>query len=230
MRSYRPRHGNGGEPRRRSALARLAAALGIVAGTGLISAVAAEVWLIDDLAGPLASPLGATDVDSIPVVERPSRPEGAPAGVAPSPSAPVQVEIPAIGVSSGLETLALDPDGAIGAPTDFHVAGWFADGPQPGQPGPAVLAGHIDSRDGPAVFYRLAELVIGDEIVVRREDGSEVRFRVTGIQTYPKDEFPTDAVYGPVPGPELRLITCDGPFDRASHQYLDNLVVYATLA
>lgn len=141
----------------------------------------------------------------------------------------MRVEIPAIGVGTALEPLDLLADGTLAAPRDFDVAGWFAAGPQPGQPGPAVVAGHVDSRDGPAVFYRLDEVAPGDEILVGREDGTDVRFRVTAVETYPKDEFPTDAVYGPVPGPELRLITCDGPFDRASRQYADNLVVYATL-
>lgn len=120
-----------------------------------------------------------------------------------------------------------DAGGAIKAPSDFDVAGWFSLGPRPGQPGPAVIAGHVDSRDGPAVFYRLHELASGDEVIVRRADGTTIRFTVTGAASYAKDAFPTDSVYGPVPGPELRLITCGGQFDRSRQQYRDNVVVYA---
>jgi hypothetical protein len=157
----------------------------------------------------------------------PDLPTGAPAAGASGPAPPTAVEIPAIGVRSGLAELGLDASGAIKAPSDFDVAGWFSLGPRPGQPGPAVIAGHVDSRDGPAVFYRLHELAPGDEVIVRRADGTTIRFTVTGAESYAKDAFPTDSVYGPVPGPELRLITCGGQFDRSRQQYRDNVVVYA---
>jgi sortase (surface protein transpeptidase) len=133
-----------------------------------------------------------------------------------------------VGISSLLEHLAMGADGVLAAPVNYGTAGWFASGPQPGQPGPAVIAGHVDSRDGPAIFYRLGELKPGDEVLVHREDGSTVRFRVDDIEQYPKDAFPAESVYGPVPGPELRLITCGGEFDRTVRSYHDNLVVYAT--
>jgi hypothetical protein len=164
----------------------------------------------------------------IPTVQRPDRPAGAPALFEVAPSPPVGVEIPRVGITSSLERLALDDDGVLAAPASYGTAGWFAGGPEPGQPGPAVVAGHVDSRDGPAVFYRLAELRPGDEVLVHREDGSTVRFRVDEVDQHAKDAFPTASVYGPVPGPELRLITCAGEFDRSSHAYRDNLVVYAT--
>jgi hypothetical protein len=166
----------------------------------------------------------------VPEIERPDRPTHAATVVTPPPSPPQVVDIPAIGVHSGLQALDLGADGTLQAPSDFNVAGWFASGTEPGQPGPAVIAGHVDSRDGPAVFYRLNELVVGDQIVVERQDGGIVTFRVTDVQRHPKDAFPADAVYGPVPGAELRLITCDGPFDRAVHSYRDNLVVFAVAA
>ena len=154
-------------------------------------------------------------------------PASASSGGASGPAPPTAVEIPAIGVRSGLAELGLDTSGGVEAPNDFDVAGWFSLGPRPGQPGPAVIAGHVDSRDGPAVFYRLHELAPGDEVIVRRADGTTIRFTVTGAETYAKDAFPTDSVYGPVPGPELRLITCGGQFDRSRQQYRDNVVVYA---
>ena len=143
-------------------------------------------------------------------------------------SAPVRVEIPAIGVSSSLVRLGLNPDGTMQVPGDFQVAGWFTGAPQPGQLGPAVIAGHVDSRTGPAVFYRLRDLRPGDEVRVLRADHRVVRFRVDSLASYPKQALPDDAVYGATTTPALRLITCAGSFDRSRHSYRDNLVVSAT--
>ena len=137
--------------------------------------------------------------------------------------------IPAIGVAGPLESLDVDDAGRLAAPADPGLAGWFAGGVEPGQAGPAVIAGHVDSRSGPAVFYRLGDLRPGDVVDVTRADGGVVTFRVDEVVEHPKDEFPTAAVYGPVPGAALRLITCSGPFDRSTGHYRSNLVVYATL-
>jgi hypothetical protein len=145
-------------------------------------------------------------------------------------SSPVRLEVPAIGVAARVVRLGLGPDGAMQVPGDFAAAGWFAGGPVPGQLGPAVIAGHVDSRTGPAVFYRLGELRPGDVVVVERADGSRLRFLVEGADRFPKAGFPTAAVFGPVPSAALRLITCAGDFDRASGHYLDNLIVSARLA
>ena len=93
----------------------------------------------------------------------------------------------------------------------------------------AGVAGHVDSVEGPAVFARLRELDGGEEVVVDREDGTTARFTVTGVGWYPKDDFPTEAVYGPTPRAELRLVTCGGDFDRSRGSYLDNVVVTAVL-
>ena len=130
-------------------------------------------------------------------------------------SPPVRVEIPAIGVSSPLVRLGLNPDGTMQVPGDFQVAGWFTGGPQPGQLGPAVIAGHVDSRTGPAVFYRLRDLRPGDQVRVVRADRLVVRFRVESLARYPKDSLPDAAVFGATTAPVLRLITCAGTFDRA---------------
>ncbi|HJW59871.1 MAG TPA: class F sortase, partial [Actinomycetota bacterium] len=145
-------------------------------------------------------------------------------------SPPVRVEIPAIGVSSPLVRLGLEPDGTMQVPGDFQVAGWFTGGVQPGQLGPAVIAGHVDSRTGPAVFYRLRDLRPGDHIRVELADGTALRFVVERARSYPKAGFPTGAVFGPVPSAALRLVTCTGDFDRARGSYRDNLVVFARLA
>jgi sortase (surface protein transpeptidase) len=143
-------------------------------------------------------------------------------------SAPVRLEIPAIGVSSSLVRLGLNPDGTMQVPGDYQVAGWFTGGPQPGQLGPAVIAGHVDSRTGPAVFYRLRDLRPGDQIRVVRADHRVVRFVVESLASYPKRALPSEQVYGATTAPALRLITCAGTFDRARHSYRDNLVVSAT--
>jgi hypothetical protein len=144
------------------------------------------------------------------------------------PSPPVRVEIPAIGVSSSLVRLGLNPDRTMEVPGDFQVAGWFTGAPQPGQLGPAVIAGHVDSRTGPAVFYRLRDLRPGDQIRVVRADRRVVRFKVDSLASYPKQSLPPDAVYGATTTPALRVITCAGSFDRSSRSYRDNLVVSAT--
>jgi hypothetical protein len=145
----------------------------------------------------------------------------------PRPSPPVRVEIPSIGVSSRLIRLGLNADGTMEVPRDYGRAGWFTGGAMPGQDGPAVISGHVDSKSGPAVFYRLRELRPGDTIRVRRADGGWLAFEVTGSARYAKAAFPTEAVFGPVTGPVLRLITCGGAFDRSSGHYLDNVVVTA---
>ena len=144
-------------------------------------------------------------------------------------AAPVRVRVPAIGVDSGLLRLGTDAAGALVPPDDVTRAGWFADGAVPGDVGPAVVAGHVDSVDGPAVFSRLRELAPGHEVFVDRADGTTARFAVTGVGRYPKSDFPTEAVYGPTPRAELRLVTCGGEFDRSARSYLDNVVVTAVL-
>lgn len=139
---------------------------------------------------------------------------------------PTRVRVPRIGVDSSLVKLGLDKDGKLEAPTVYDEAGWFSDGPAPGDVGPAVLAGHVDSKAGPAIFFRLHELKVGDKIEVQRGKAT-VTFTVTGVTRHPKDDFPTAAVYGPTPGPELRLVTCGGDFDRLRNSYRDNIVVFA---
>lgn len=142
---------------------------------------------------------------------------------------PAFVRVGSIGATSSLIPLGLHDDGTLEVPVDFAVAGWYSLGPRPGQVGAAVIAGHLDSYNGPAVFARLPEVRPGDEIEVTRKDGSIVSFEVTRIDVYPKDRFPTMAVYGPTTAPELRLITCGGTFDRSRGSYRDNIVVYARM-
>lgn len=148
----------------------------------------------------------------------------------PTRSQPLRIEIPAIGVSSPLVELGLDTGGALQVPRDFELAGWYQLGPTPGERGPAVIAGHVDSaQDGPAVFFRLSELAPGDRVEVPRADGQTAVFALTRIEQYPKDSFPTIEVYGDTAGAALRLITCGGSFDEDTGHYRDNVVAYADL-
>jgi LPXTG-site transpeptidase (sortase) family protein len=142
---------------------------------------------------------------------------------------PVGLSIPALGIDqSGLVPLTLGPDRELLAPDRFEDIGWYTGGPVPGDPGPAVIAAHVDSRAGPAPFFRLKELKSGDEVRVRRSDGREAAFTVDSVQRYPKNAFPTAQVYGAVAGSALRLITCGGSFDAAKRSYRDNIVVFAS--
>jgi Sortase domain len=159
-------------------------------------------------------------------------PDG-PAARIPWPSAaapvarPVELIVPAIGIRTRLVHLGLTSSGALQVPATVHVAGWYDHGPRPGEPGPAIIAGHVDSVSGPGIFYQLASLRPGDRAYVRRSDGTLVVFRVTAVRMYQKSRFPTTVVYGPAYGPQLRLITCGGTFDYARRSYLSNVVVYA---
>jgi sortase (surface protein transpeptidase) len=142
---------------------------------------------------------------------------------------PVRIEIPAIGVTSSLDRLGRAPDKTVQVPSRWEVAGWYAPGTRPGDPGSAVILGHVDSKSGPAVFYRLRELRRGDLVEVARADGSTVRFAVQRIEQYDKRRFPTDEVYYPTLTPALRLVTCGGEFDATAGHYRSNIIVFATL-
>jgi sortase (surface protein transpeptidase) len=142
---------------------------------------------------------------------------------------PVRVDIPRIRVSSSLGRLGREPDGTVAVPRRFDVAGWYALGPRPGDPGSAVILGHVDSTSGPAVFFRLRELRRGDEIRVGRADGSSLRFVVERTEQYDKQRFPTDDVYYPTLTPGLRLVTCGGLFDYRTGHYRSNIIVFAAI-
>jgi len=142
---------------------------------------------------------------------------------------PVSLTIPAIGVQTSLTQLGLTSAGTLQVPSSTSVAGWYTGSPRPGEIGSAVIAGHVDSKAGPAVFFRLRLLRPGELVYVRRADNSVAVFQVTAVQTFLKAQFPTAAVYDPVPDSQLRLITCGGTFDSTTGHYLSNVVVSATL-
>ena len=145
---------------------------------------------------------------------------------------PVRLQIPSIGVDTGLQRLGRDGHGAVEVPSGplrWDTAGWYAAGTRPGDPGSAVILGHVDSKRGPAVFYRLRELRRGDLVEVARADGSSVRFAVERVEQYDKRRFPTAEVYYPTLTPELRLVTCGGTFDATAGHYRSNIIVFAAL-
>lgn len=165
-------------------------------------------------------------------IEGPAAPAAAPTSeVVRAHATPAALEIPAIGVNTGdLVDLGLTSSGAMEVPDDATTAGWFALSPVPGEPGPTVVAAHVNYQKVPGVFARLHEMKAGDTAVVRRADGTPVRFSVYRVERYTKSAFPTRDVYGNTEGPELRLITCGGSFDDATGHYRDNVVVFARLA
>lgn len=196
---------------------------------GLAVIVAGTCGLVLTRHGTPARPSLHAGVAALPTPTAPIVASPQPAELRPAPR-PVSLGIPLIGVSTRLITLGLTAHGSVQVPTATSVAGWYTGSPRPGAPGSAIILGHIDSYRGPGVFFRLAALHPGTQIYVRRSDGTTVMFRVNQVQTYLKNHFPTQAVYGATPDAELRLITCGGAFDAATGHYLSNIVVYATKA
>ncbi len=143
---------------------------------------------------------------------------------------PVRIRIPAARVDSALERLDRAANGTIKVPRSPNTAGWYAKGPRPGQRGPAVILGHVDSATGPAVFFDLAEVRRGDAVHVERSDGSTADFRVTGLVRVAKNSFPTELVYAPTLEASLRLVTCGGTIDPKTGHYRDNVIVLAIAA
>jgi sortase (surface protein transpeptidase) len=142
---------------------------------------------------------------------------------------PVSLTVPAIGVKTSLIHLGLQANGSLQVPATTAVAGWYTESPRPGAVGSAVIAGHVDSKSGPGVFYWLRNLKAGNKVYVTRADGSVAVFDVTRVDEYQKAAFPTSIVYGATPDAELRLITCGGTFDSTTGHYLSNIIAYATL-
>lgn len=193
----------------------------VVAGVAL--AVGLGLWLAaEQRAGrdgrATAPPVASGDLDP-----GASRPSGAP------PPRP-RLEIPAIDVSAHSVDLGLQRDGSLEVPKNYHEVGLWKRGPKPGERGPAVIAGHVDSKTAPAVFHRLRKLRRGDRVRWDGENGVTERFKVTRIEEHPKAEFPTEDVYGKTRRRELRLITCSGPADRSGRRSLNNLIVFARRA
>ncbi|NUT37618.1 MAG: class F sortase [Hamadaea sp.] len=144
-------------------------------------------------------------------------------------SVPRKIVIPKIGLQAGVEQIGLRADGAIETPSYERAnrAAWYRLGPSPGEPGAAVIVGHVDSKKSVAVFFYLTKLRPGDVIEVEREDRTTAVFTVESLESFEKTQFPTDRVYGPTAEPSLRLVTCGGRYDRSRGAYVDNIVVFA---
>ncbi len=208
---------------RRGLWAAAVAAVLLVLGIVLISHAVAGQENAPQPSQAAGSPPPAQTTSSAPVADSAVLP----------PSAPTALSVPAIGVNSPLITLGQNPDGTLQVPQpgpDYDKAAWYRYSPTPGQIGPSIIEGHIDSAaNGPSVFFRLGALHPGDSITVTRSDHTIATFKVDRIAQYPKDAFPTGDVYGDTTNAQLRLITCGGAFDSSKHSYKDNTVVYASL-
>ena len=202
------------------------------AGTTLI-AVEPSASVADPAVTPVTTALGAgiaaASWDYSPLVDHLSLDAVTDARMqAPNPAV---IRIPRLEVEASIIPLGLQEDGSIEVPEDPDQAGWWLGGPEPGETGPAVILGHVDSQEeGPAVFFYLQYLDPGDEIHIDRVDGSTITYLVESTERHNKDEFPTDAVYGPTEAPTLRLVTCGGDFDFGVRTYEDNVIVFASLA
>jgi len=204
---------------------RSAATIALAAGLVVVGGGAAGLLLTRHATAAVTPPpvgVNALPAPTGPIVAPPQSADPRPV------AAPVSLTIPIIGVDTKLITLGLYPNGTLQVPSTTTVAGWYTGSPRPGAIGSAIIVGHVDNKYGAGVFFRLKQLSRGDKVYVRRADGTLAVFRVTLVQTYLKDHFPTESVYGPTPDAELRLITCGGVFDLATGHYLSNIIVYAT--
>lgn len=145
-------------------------------------------------------------------------------------SEPKSIRIPRIGVDAKTSVVGREADGTMQTPDIMeHVTGWYKYSPTPGELGPAVIVGHVDTYKGPSVFWRLRELAPGDKLEVSREDGTVAKFKVSSLKQFDQQNFPTQSVYGDIEYAGLRLITCGGIFDRSTGRYTSNTVVFASL-
>jgi len=202
--------------------ARAAAPLAALA-LGLLLALSGCAGTVDQRVQPVMAAASRTPAARVPAAADSFRSPR----THPAVAAPVRLRIPAAHVDSGLQRLGRAPNGTVQVPDRPGTAGWYAKGPRPGQRGPAVILGHVDSATGPAVFIDLTDVRPGDEVHVDRSDGSTVDFRVTRLVRVAKNRFPTDLVYAPTLQPSLRLVTCGGTIDPQTRHYRDNVIVLA---
>jgi LPXTG-site transpeptidase (sortase) family protein len=142
--------------------------------------------------------------------------------------APATLAVPTMELTEPLIPLGIQNDGTMEVPEDYDDVGWFTGGGMPGGVGPTVIAGHVDSRSGPAVFFRLGEMVVGDRFTLTGVDGSAFEYEVYKTEDHAKAQFPTVDVFGATMTDEVRLITCGGVYDESIGRYTDNLVVFAS--
>ena len=175
---------------------------------------------------------GCSATPGIPQDLTPSTPSSTATAAPVRVAAPVTVAIPSIGVNAKVEKIGLDSQDALDVtPLDAHVedVGYYMNGPPPGAPGVSLLAAHINFNRKPGAFVHLAKVAVGDKIMVGRVDGTTATFTVTRTGVYPKTQFDSLGVYSPTPDPQLRLVSCGGILDVAHHNYLSNVIVWASL-
>ncbi len=180
------------------------------------------------MSGPVENQLPSSTTSTPAAAPAPAPVTAPPSGMAPSP--PVSVRASDVGINSPIkERVGLNKDNTMEVPTSYTEAAWYRLGPTPGEVGPAVIIGHVDSYKGPGVFFNVGSMKPGQIVDVAREDKSMARFRIDAIKSYSKAEFPTDTVYGQIDYAGLRLITCGGKFDEKTRSYESNVVVFASL-
>ncbi|GAB7035567.1 class F sortase [Streptomyces sp. NPDC021749] len=185
---------------------------------------------VDTSADPKPQSHHAVAASATPRASGSASPAAAP-GMALPRSAPKRLRIPSIAVDAPFAPLGLGPTGQLEAPppNDNNLVGWYKDGASPGERGSSIIAGHVDTKTGPAVFMQLESLKPGNTVNITREDGMIATFRVDSVETFSKANFPSDRVYGDVQEASLRIITCGGAYDRKVKDYVDNVVVFAHL-
>jgi hypothetical protein len=201
---------------------------GLIAGALVLVGSGCLVLGLQEHQHPLAGPVQARAVRGPQAVKAKAAPVNN-ATIATARSTPVELTIPAISLTASLSTLGLNTDGTVQVPTDVQQPGWYGLGPSPGEVGSAVILGHVDSRAGPAVFFKLRTLVAGDLVNVTLADGDTAQFKVTSATMYPKASFPDQLVYASHGYSALQLVTCGGDFDEQTGHYLSNVVVYSSL-
>ncbi|WP_405021086.1 class F sortase [Kitasatospora sp. NBC_00070] len=203
--------------------------------SGVVLLVALAGAAGEDDPGPEAQVSGAPVAAAVRPAAQVTDPQGAsppPGGLAPlAPSTPLRLAIPAIGVDAPLLALGTDDRGRPELPPYSlpGTVGWLRDSPTPGAPGAAVLAGHVDTLHGPAVFWSLASVPAGAVVEITRLDGGTAVFTVDDVRTFSRQEFPNSLVRGPTSAAELRIITCGGRFNRAEREYTGNVILFAHL-
>ncbi|GAA0386347.1 hypothetical protein Acor_26170 [Acrocarpospora corrugata] len=217
---------------------------------GLLAVLSPEEAAIEGPPGPGITPMAQQMPGALPptvgpggldvplTAAAPSAPPPIPAVVPVAPIVdvgavlPAKIVIPQVGLNASLRTVGVLRNGEVQVPplSQPKVAGWYKLGPVPGQPGPAVILGHVTTKQGPAVFHRLREVKRGSKIQIVRTDGAVAEFTVDGVEQVSKNTFPTNRVYGRLDTAGLRLITCGGVYNRRTGHYTDNIIVYATLS
>jgi len=216
-------HGQTGQYAASVSPAPLAAEVSVTSTAAPVSAASTGVVRHTSAAATATPPPAAAAPRGVP-------PTAAPVAASSAPVAPVQVSIPAIGVSAPVELVGLTADGAMDVPKAWNDAGWYRYGPTPGQPGNAAIAGHLDSTTGPAIFWRLGSLRPGDRVLVTLSTSQVITFVVTEKASYRYDQAPLTRIFGAASTANLNLITCGGSWDAFTRNYSNRTVIYATKA